>query len=132
MLISRQTDYAIRCILALAQDRGRILNAREIARGMHIPQSFLAKILQKLVRRGLVRSQRGVQGGFRLAQPPARLSLWAVVQAVQGSVGINLCALNRRRCRRGAACTVHPVWAKMRREIEQRLKKQSVFSLLKR
>ena len=132
MLITRETDYAIRCILHLAQNEGRIVRVTEIAQAMHIPKNFLAKIIQRLVRSRLLTSTRGAQGGFQLAKKPAEITLLAIIESIQRCAGINDCALDHNRCTRSATCSVHPVWVKIRKEVENRLRKQTILSLLKR
>jgi Rrf2 family protein len=76
---------------------------------MHIPKSFLAKLLQRLVRSHLLTSSRGVNGGFQIAQKPSEITLLSIMEAVQGPVGI-ICAIDSRRRRVSTTCTVHPVW----------------------
>jgi Rrf2 family protein len=132
MLITRETDYAVRTVLYLARDRDEVASVTEIANAMHIPKSFLAKILQRLVRSGVAESVRGPQGGFRLARRPDEISLLDIMESVQGGAGINVCAVGNRRCRMSAICPVHPVWVEMRRSVEKRLKKQTVAKLLSR
>jgi Rrf2 family protein len=131
MLVTRETDYAVRCILYLAQDRDRTASVTEVARAMHIPKSFLAKILQRLVRNGILESVRGAQGGFRLAMKPSEISLLAIMEAIQGPAVINVCAVDSKRCKMSAACAVHPVWVEIRKEVETRLKKQTIAGLVR-
>ena len=64
MYITRETDYGVRCVLYLARKAQEIAPVNEIAKAMHIPKSFLAKILQRLVKAGIVISGRGISGGF--------------------------------------------------------------------
>ncbi len=130
MLITRETDYAIRTVLYLARERERTASAAEIARAMHIPKSFLAKILQRLVRNHLLISTRGAAGGFQLARKPSAISLLSVMEAVQGPTCINVCAIQENKCALSASCTVHPVWVEMRKDIEKQLQKQTIAGLL--
>ena len=132
MLITRETDYAVRTVLFLAMRRDGVANAREIAETMRIPGSFLAKILQRLVRRGLVKSTRGARGGFSLARPPSRISLFTIMEAIQGPAGINSCAVNGARCGLSRSCAVHPVWVGIRRNVEARLKRETIAKLMRR
>lgn len=130
MLVTRETDYAVRTVLYLARERDRNANATEIAQVMHIPKSFLAKILQRLVRHHILQSMRGVKGGFMLAKKPSEITLLAVMEAIQGPAGINVCAIDSRRCRMSSTCAVHPVWVDIRKEVERRLKKQTIANLV--
>ncbi len=130
MLVTRETDYAVRTVLYLARERDRNVSVTEIAQTMHIPKSFLAKILQRLVRHHILQSMRGVKGGFMLAKEPSEITLLAVMEAIQGPAGINVCAIDSRRCRMSSTCAVHPVWVEIRKEVERRLKKQTIAKLV--
>ena len=132
MYITRETDYAIRCILVLSKAPDRIVSASEISESMHIPKSFLAKILRRLSRKGIVRSTQGVRGGFQLCRKPKEINLLQVIEAVQGSSAMNLCALDRQMCSLSVTCTVHPIWVKLRNEVERRLKRETFAKLARK
>jgi Rrf2 family protein len=123
MQITRQTDYAIRCVLYVSRAKDRIVMIDEIAREMGIPKTFLAKILQKLTKTGLVKSFRGVQGGFQLAKKRGQISLLDVITAIQGLPAMNRCAVDRKTCQLSSVCAVHPVWLELRKKVEQHLRK---------
>lgn len=76
-------DYALRAVVAIANQRGSPCSAPKIARTTQIPSSYLSKLMQRLVQVGLVYSRRGTYGGFLLAIDPAELSIWDVVVAVE-------------------------------------------------
>ena len=95
MYITRETDYGVRCALYLARKAQEIAPVNEIAKAMHIPKSFLAKILQRLVKAGIVISGRGISGGFPL-QKPENISILDVVKAIQGASMINICAIDKK------------------------------------
>lgn len=132
MFLTREADYAIRCVLFLSQNPGRIVPAKEIAETMEIPKSFLAKILQRLSARGIVISIRGVTGGFQLAKKPGEISLLEVIEAIQGPSAVNVCAIDQRSCSRSSSCTVHPIWSEIRTMVERRLKRENFATLLKK
>ncbi|MFO0752850.1 MAG: Rrf2 family transcriptional regulator [Thermodesulfovibrionales bacterium] len=131
MEITRETDYAIRCVLYLAGKQEEVTMVEEIAREMSVPKSFLAKILQKLVRSKLARSYRGVKGGFQLARTPKEISLLDVIETIQGPVAMNRCAVDESICGFSAACVVHPVWIDLRRKVEEYLR-DVTFEMLRR
>jgi Rrf2 family protein len=130
MLVTRETDYAIRTVVYLAKDGGRLANVTEVAEAMRIPKTFLAKIVQRLAKHGILESSRGVNGGFRLAIVPKEISLFSILEAIQGTAAINMCVAGRRTCGLSGTCAVHPVWVEMRREVEKRLKAQTIETLL--
>jgi Rrf2 family protein len=129
MLVTRETDYAVRCVLYLAREKDQVANVTEIAHAMHIPKTFLAKILQRLIRSKIVGSLRGMNGGFLLAKKPADISLLDIMEAIQGPAGINECAVDSKKCQRSSSCAVHPVWVDIRKEVENRLKKETIDKL---
>jgi Rrf2 family protein len=127
--ITRETDYAIRCVYYLSDKGGAVTMVDEISREMSIPKSFLAKILQKLSKAAIVKSYRGVKGGFEIARDPAEITLLDVIEAVQGPVAMNICALDEALCGSSATCTIHPVWIEVRREVEKLLREKNFSSL---
>lgn len=131
MLVTRETDYAVRCALYLANDKDRVASVTEISKAMQIPKTFLAKILQRLMRSGIVESIRGMKGGFRLAKKPVEISLLDIMEAIQGCAVINVCAVDSKLCNRSARCSVHPIWVDIRREVEQRLKRETIDRLMR-
>ena len=125
----RQVDYAIRCLVYLTRTRDRLATKGEIAKATAAPDLFVAKILQRLVRAGLVSSTRGVHGGFVLARNPAQLSLLDVIDITQARVAPRPCVLDPRACPFRETCPVHPVWVKIHRANERELRKVSFASL---
>ena len=126
--ITRETDYAIRCVAYLC-DRTGITMVDEIAKQKCIPKSFLAKILQKLVKAGIVKSYRGIKGGFELARTPSEISLLDIIEAVEGQVVINECAVDKKFCDFSNSCTIHPIWVDLRKEIEDILRSKNFADL---
>ena len=107
-------------------------SVNDIAKKMHIPQTFLAKILQLLMKAGIVESNRGIKGGFKLTKSPGDISLYDVVMAVEGPIATNMCAVDKKVCRLSNSCVVHPIWVDLKKEIEERLKEENFLRLLKR
>ncbi|RQW87332.1 MAG: Rrf2 family transcriptional regulator [Geobacter sp.] len=117
MGLTRKGEYAIRGILYLArQPQGKVSLVGEIAAASDVPKTFLAKILQDFVKKGLVSSSRGSGGGFMLALPAARITLLQVVEAVEGPIMPNRCLISEGACDRDGTCRVHPVWERVRQQ----------------
>ncbi|MDA8078092.1 MAG: Rrf2 family transcriptional regulator [Nitrospiraceae bacterium] len=129
MQITRETDYAIRCVHYLTRTYGRVTMVDEIAKEMCIPKSFLAKIVQKLSKAGIVRSYRGVKGGFELSRHPGKITLLHVIEATQGPVAMNACAVDPQICGFSSACSIHPVWVEVRKKVENMLRKKNFADL---
>src|SRR5260370_7143867 len=85
MIYSRSAEYAIRSFVFLARiPDGKFAMARHIAKEEQIPAHFLAKILQELTRKGLLRSSKGPSGGFCLRLPASQIRLLDLVEALDG------------------------------------------------
>jgi Rrf2 family protein len=131
MQITRETDYAIRCVHFLSSRKDGTLIVDKIAEQMCIPKTFLAKILQKLVKAGIVKSFRGAKGGCQLTRKPADITLLDVIEAIQGPVAMNACALDSSVCGLSSKCSVHPVWVEVRKEVETILRNKNFADFLK-
>ncbi len=132
MLITKETDYAVRTIVYLAKDPDQVASATQIAKAMHIPRSFLAKIMQRLVRHDIMTSSRGAAGGFRLTRKASEISLLEIMMIFQGTTGINVCAVDKKRCKLSSTCSVHPIWVDIRKEVEARLKRETIAKIISR
>jgi Rrf2 family protein len=91
-MISQTAEYALRAIVFLA-DQGEARTTQEIAAATRVPASYLSKVMQSLSRARVVRSQRGLHGGFTLATSPNELSVWDVIEAVDPIQRIRTCPL---------------------------------------
>jgi Rrf2 family protein len=92
-MLPKTAEYALRAVVWLASDRDRAQSADQIAAGTQIPRRYLHKVLQALVRDGLVRSQPGPRGGYALEKAPEAMTLLDVVRAVGGVERIRACPL---------------------------------------
>jgi Rrf2 family protein len=110
--LSKKADYALMAMkhLALRGDRGSS-SAREIAEQYDIPIELMAKVLQRLVRRGLLASHQGTRGGYELARRPVQISVADVIQAIDGPVTVTACSTDDGQCDQFAKCNVRdPLW----------------------
>jgi len=110
--LSKKADYALIAMkhLALRGDRGAS-SAREIAALYDIPIELMAKVLQRLVRRGLLASHQGTRGGYELARRPTHISVADVIQAIEGPVTVTACSTEENQCEQFAKCNVRdPLW----------------------
>lgn len=84
MRLSARADYALRAVIELAASGDGHVTAEQLAKAQQIPAKFLEAILTQLRRAGLVRSQRGPDGGFWLARPAGEISLADIIRAIDG------------------------------------------------
>ncbi|MBF0319759.1 MAG: Rrf2 family transcriptional regulator [Nitrospirae bacterium] len=129
MKINRDTDYAVRCMLLMSGNPGKTFIIGEIAKEKAIPESFLAKILQKLTRAGWLRSIRGTNGGFVLVKDPRDITLLDIVEAINGKIIVNKCTDIQDRCALMDDCPTFPIWLEIKQMIEQRLRQYEFATL---
>ena len=117
MWVSRRTDYATRAVLALSiADVDTPLKIADLARRTAVPQSVLEQVLPVLRTAGIVRSQRGAHGGYRLNRPPAEITLERVVRLFQGPLAPIGCATRKHPepCPMSVECSLRFVWEEVR------------------
>lgn len=118
MQITRKTEYAIRTLLELVQRPfGEYVQTKEIARAKDIPEVFLAKTIQELVRAGFVETQRGTGGGVRLIRSGSSFTVADVVEAIEGPVAINTCLREGGVCPNKPVCSVHRLLKKAQEKL---------------
>jgi Rrf2 family protein len=91
--LSQTVEYALRAVVHLAKEAPEGRTTDQIARATRVPRAYLSKVLQALVRAGIVKSQRGLGGGITLVRPPEELTILEVVNAVDPIVRIRTCPL---------------------------------------
>jgi Rrf2 family protein len=130
--INRQTDYAIRVILALAkQPPGTRLTSTEIGKEMLIPAAFLARIVAQLAQANLVQTFAGREGGLQLARSADEITLRDVVELIEGPILLSECTQGKKDCPFEGACPVRLRWCDLQDVILGELAKTK-FSTLAR
>ncbi len=105
-LLTRNADYGVRAICYLARKERNVVSVPELVEKLNIPRPFLRKILQVLNRKGLVRSYKGIGGGFQLARPAEDISVVDLIEAFQGPLRINECLFRRKLCPSRKRCAL--------------------------
>ena len=115
MWIAKRTDYGARVLLALAIG-DRQLSLPELAERTAVPRSVLEQVMPRLRSDGLVRSERGRNGGYRLNKPPEEITLEHVVRLFQGPLAPIECATrtNPEPCEMETGCSMRDIWAEVR------------------
>jgi Rrf2 family protein len=130
LIITRATEYAIRAILYMSrQPVGEIIYKKDICKAQDITPAFLTKILQPLIKEGIVGSQRGVGGGFYLVKAPAEITLLDIINSQEGPVYLNQCLVAEGSCEREFFCPAHGAWAEIRSEFMTTLSRYDFASL---
>jgi Rrf2 family protein len=108
---------------------GRLAGAREISEAEQIPMAFLWKILQNLAKRRLIRSFKGLRGGYELAQPASQLTLRIIVEATDSADRIANCVLGLPNCSDENACPLHETWKELRSNMSAMLHQNTLADL---
>lgn len=122
MRLTRGGEYGILGVLYLAQqDDGMVSVLSEIAKAQDVPPLFLAKIFQALTRAGVVKSHRGVKGGFSLARAAGEITIKDVIEAIEGPIGLS----------RDTLPTVHAIWDEAQEKMTDVLSRSNFADLAK-
>jgi len=119
--VTRETDYAVLLLTNLVGYGGDRKNARDLAEATRVPLPTVSKILKALARDGVLESQRGAKGGYRLAAAPDELSIARVIRAIEGPIALTECVDDSGDCAHSARCPIQGNWHQINRAIETTL-----------
>ncbi len=129
-MISKSGIHAINALSALAGlAPGGYLGTAEVAEQIDAPRNYLGKLLKTLADRGLLDSQKGKGGGFRLARPPQEISLYDVMEPIDHVSRWDGCFLGQSRCSGDASCAMHNRWREVRETYLQFLRQTTLAHL---
>jgi Rrf2 family protein len=128
--LTKKADYGLMAMKHLAEhaDQGAC-SAKDVAEAYSIPQEALAKILQRLVKAGLLYSQHGMNGGYTLARDPRRISAFEVIRAIDGPLFITSCVTVRGECDQSGRCTIREPLRRVNQSIEEVLRGISISEM---
>ena len=130
-MISKTGVHALTALAVLAKlSNGNYAGTADVARTIGAPRNYLGKLLRALSDQGLVESQKGKGGGFRLARDPATITLLDVMEPVGRVSRWTGCFLGQARCSDDVACAVHARWSVTREAYFQFLKNTTVADLV--
>lgn len=130
-LLTRNTDYAVRAICCMASKPGKIFTVAELTNCLKIPRPFLRKILQILNKEGIVRSFKGLGGGFVLAMKPSKIFLSDLMEAFQGPLKINECIFKKKICPDIGRCPLRRKIDKIEDHVVSELRSVTIGSLIR-
>ena len=133
-MVSQTTRYALLILGYLAQDDQGKIPGERIARDTGIPANYLSKILNQLRKSGVVESQKGWGGGFRLLPEASERPLLDIVRIFEGDnpAGIPPCVFGLPQCDDGNPCPLHPYWTGIRNSFGEMLRTTTVGELKRR
>jgi Rrf2 family protein len=130
MQIPRRVDYGLRAVIYLAdQEPGKSSSITEIAKHQGMPKKFLEKIIQDLLRVGLIQSKRGSTGGYMLARSAEEISFCDVIEAIEGPISVNACLDHALGCDQIPRCTMIGVWSEVQRSVTEVLSRTTIAAL---
>ena len=118
-MFSKTCEYAVRALIFVAQKSkdGSKIGIKDISKGIHSPEYFIAKILQELSRKGFVESIKGPNGGFYLENNQLKISIADIVRAMDGDKLFSGCGLGLKVCSEKHPCPIHNEFKHIRENI---------------
>jgi Rrf2 family protein len=131
-VISKTGEYALRAVVYIVTEgRGASVRANEIAEALGVPANYLSKTLHQLARAGILSSERGPRGGFRLATSPEALSLADVLEPLDPTWLECGCLLGLPRCSEENSCQLHERWKRVREPVCRFFRETTLAEVLK-
>ncbi len=127
--ISKLTDYAILAMVELTTHREEVLSAQALAERCGLEAPTVSKVLKALVRADLVESFRGANGGYRARSAPDRVSIAAVIDAIEGPIAMTECSVHEGLCTVEASCSARENWQKVSRAVADALERVSLADM---
>lgn len=130
-VLTKNTDYAIRALLALAARKGSYVSARSIATEHDIPYQFLRGLLQEMIRHDLIVSKEGVQGGFMMKKDPDNISVTQLIEIFQGKVQMSECMFRKQICGNRARCVLRHEIMRIEQVVQSEFEKVTIGKLMR-
>lgn len=123
MIYSKTCEYAIRALVYFNRNSAKPAKIHRVSRSSGVPNAYVSKIFQCLVRSGVLASERGPRGGYTLLIPPSRLSLMQVIQALDdlSRSPFSNCIMGLHQCSNHNPCPLHETWAAAKEEMLSKL-----------
>ncbi len=131
MQVTKTLDYAVRSLTYMGNQPVEKHSMKEISHEQHIPLNYLAKIMRRLVKKGLVRSTLGPDGGYTLRKLPNEINLRDVYEAIEGEIRMVDCMDKDAICALYATCPQLPVWDRIQLSMIQILEDTTLEDMLK-
>ncbi|NQT66075.1 MAG: Rrf2 family transcriptional regulator [Actinobacteria bacterium] len=130
-LITRNTDYAIRALCYMVKSNKDVVSVRELVEGLKMPGPFLRKVLQELNKKGILKSYKGKNGGFVLADRPEKIYMGKLIEIFQGPIKLQEHTFKKEICPEIKSCVLKKKIDEMEKYTISRLNSLSIASLLK-
>ncbi len=130
-LITRNTDYAIRALCCIVTHKADVVSVKELVKYLKMPRPFLRKILQKLNKKGILKSYKGKGGGFVLAVGPEKIFIGDLIRIFQGPIKLQEHTFKKKVCPQIKTCTLKKKIDVIEKHIISELNSIALISLLK-
>ncbi len=131
-IYSKGCEYAIRALSHIPLGQAKeTFSAKTLCKKARIPESYTRKVFQSLVRAKFFSAISGPGGGYVLINDPHNISLFDIIKAVDGDEIFERCILGLTSCRANNPCPVHNIWKKMKFDMVDELKSQTLDKLMK-
>jgi Rrf2 family transcriptional regulator, iron-sulfur cluster assembly transcription factor len=132
MQVTRAGEYGVLGLLCLARrGAGRVVMIDDVSREEKIPKSFLAKIFQSLARAGIVRSSRGVRGGFCLTRQPADITTLDIIEAIEGPIAFQRCLQAPTDCPHTGGCPLCGLFSSAQTQVKDVFSRTTLADLMR-
>jgi len=131
MKISKKSQYGLRAMICLNQSGLGYLSLREISEKEGISFDYLEKICSKLEKSGLLKSKKGIRGGYALSRSPKKINVGEILRALENKMALVECIGNKGRCARKRSCKSISVWKKLQNSIEETIDSITLYDLMK-
>jgi FeS assembly SUF system regulator len=129
--VSKLTDYATVVMTCLVAAGDGVLSAQCLAERAHLEVPTVSKLLKQLAQAGLVASTRGINGGYRLARAPGRITIADIVTAMEGPIGMTECSAHAGLCGHEPHCGVRVNWQRINQAIAGALENVTLADMVK-
>lgn len=129
--LTKSSDYAIRALVVLANNKDHLVSARKISKDQDIPYQFLRRILQVLIQNRLVVSREGGGGGFKIKADPRRISIKDVVKIFHGDIRLAECVFRKKMCTSRSKCILRKEIKRIDKIVEKELGGVTLARLLR-
>jgi Rrf2 family protein len=131
-LLTKNTDYAIRALLELGKNDGQFISARDISSRQGIPYQYLRKLLQLLIKEGMVVSREGTSGGFAISRSPRRIKIEDVIRTFQGDIQLSECLFRKKFCPNRATCVLREQILEIEKTVARKFATLTIGKLIKK
>lgn len=128
--ISKRVEYGIIAVQYMASASKQLVSVKEIADSMGLSFDFLSKILQSLLKKGIVESQKGAKGGYKLARSPKEISVFDIIDSLEEKKFLVECLEVDNKCDMSSVCTIKDPLSTLQNKINKLFTETSIKEIV--